>query len=264
MHSTRLRGALVLIAAACSLAVPAAATAARPAAHGDFPHLRANANQSSNWFGYVQGSLALGGTLFTSIGGDWTVPAASEHVAGQAAYSSDWIGIGGGCVDAGCALGDETLIQTGTEQDSDGTYSAWWEIIPGPSLTISMTVAPGDHMHATISELLPYANLWTITLQNLTRGESYSITVPYASTHLTAEWIEETPLLLGTDAGFAALPNLTTIAFTNATVNGANANLQPSQQMQLIDANGNVIGTPSAPNASRDGFDLCAWATSCS
>jgi hypothetical protein len=26
---------------------------------------------------------------------------------------------------------------------------------------------------------------------------------------LTAEWIEETPLLLGTNAGFAALPNLT-------------------------------------------------------
>ena len=71
-------------------------------------------------------------------------------------------------------------------------------------------------------------------------------------------------LLLGANAGFAALPNLTTIAFTNATVNGANANLQSAQELQLIDSNGNVIGSPSAPNATHNGFDVCAWATSCS
>jgi hypothetical protein len=34
--------------------------------------------------------------------------------------------------------------------------------------------------------------------------------------------------------------------------------------MQLIDSSGNVIGTPSAPNAAGSGFDACTWATSCS
>src|SRR6201997_3678535 len=159
------------------------ASAATLTAHGQLLHLapgvRANANQSSNWFGYNQGSLEQGDTLFNSISGNWTVPTATQHTSGQAEASSDWIGIGGGCVDAGCTVTDSTLIQTGTEQDVDATgapsYSAWWELVPAPSLTISnMTVAPGDHMHASISEVVPDSDVWTITLQDVTRGESFS------------------------------------------------------------------------------------------
>lgn len=41
------------------------------------------------------------------------------------------------------------------------------------------------------------------TEQNVTRGQTFTTTVPYASTHATAEWIEETPLLIGTNAGAA-------------------------------------------------------------
>jgi hypothetical protein len=33
--------------------------------------------------------------------------------------------------------------------------------------------------------------------------------------------------------------------------------------MLLTDSAGNVIGTPSAPNATHDGFTACAWATTC-
>jgi hypothetical protein len=206
--------------------------------------------------------------MFNSITGDWTVPTATQHTAGQDESSSDWIGIGGGCIDAGCTATDSTLIQTGTEQDvSSGTasYSAWWELVPAPSVTISgMTVAPGDHMHASIAETVAGSNVWTITLQDVTRGESFSQTVPYSSTHATAEWIEETPLVIGTNAGFAALPNLTNPAWTSATVNGASAGLKASEEMDLIDSNGNVIGAPSAPNATANGFDECTWASTCS
>jgi hypothetical protein len=258
---------VALLATAAVLGAPAAGAAGLPTSHGQLLQVRANTNQSSNWFGYNQGSLELGGTLFNSITGDWTVPAATTHTPGQAESSSDWIGIGGGCVDAACTVGDNTLIQTGTEQDVDASgapsYSAWWEVIPGPSLGISMTVAPGDHMHASLAELVADSNLWTITLQDLTRGETFTQLVPYPSTHLTAEWIEETPLLLGTNAGFAALPNLTNPAFTSATVNGHSASLTASEEMQLIDSNDNVIGAPSAPNTTRDGFSACTWATSC-
>jgi hypothetical protein len=101
------------------------------------------------------------------------------------------------------------LIQTGTEQDVDATgtasYSAWWELVPAPSLTIrNMTVSPGDHMHASLSEVVPDSNVWTISIQDVTRGESFSQTVPYPSTHATAEWIEETPLEIGTNAGLGS------------------------------------------------------------
>ena len=263
-----MRVSIALFAGLCAAMGLAASAGAAPSAgtHGQLLHIRANTNQSSNWFGYNIGTLERGDTLFNSVTGDWTVPTVTQHTAGQDENSSDWIGIGGGCVDAACTVGDETLIQTGTEQDVSGgqaSYSAWWELVPAPSISISMTVEPGDHMHASISELVPDTDVWTITLQDVTRNESFTQTVPYPSTHLTAEWIEETPLILGTNAGFAALPNLTSPVFDNATVNGQPANLNASEEIDLIDSNGNVIGTSSAPDPDADGFNACTWATSC-
>jgi hypothetical protein len=261
------------VAVAASAVGAGGAGAAVLTAHGQtlklVPGLHANANESSNWFGYSQGTLEQGDKLFNSISGDWTVPTATQHTAGQAEASSDWIGIGGGCVDSGCTVSDSTLIQTGTEQDVSATgapsYSAWYELVPVPSLTISsMTVQPGDHMHASLSEVVNDANVWDITIQDVTRNESYTTTVPYASTHDTAEWIEETPLEIGTDAGFADLPNLTNPAFSSGTTDGSPVKLSTSEQMDLTDSSGAVIGAPSAPNSAGSGFDECAWASSCS
>lgn len=267
----RLAVIAAVVSATCVVAAAGASASVTLKSHGQLlrlgpPHF--NTNTSTNWFGYNQGALEQGGKLFNSISGTWTVPTATRHTSGQDEASSDWIGIGGGCIDAGCTATDATLIQTGTEQDVSASgaasYSAWYELVPAPSLSISMTVDPGDQMHASISEVVNDANLWTITIQDLTRGESYTTTVPYTSTHATAEWIEETPLEIGTNAGFAALPNLTNPGWTSATVNGASAGLKSSEEMDLTDSNGNVIGAPSAPNAAANGFDECAWASTCS
>lgn len=275
MESKLNRARVLVTALACGALLLALATTANAAmrTHGSLLHITKprvglNAAQSNNWFGYNQGTLEQGSKLFNSITGDWTVPTATQHTAGQDEASSDWIGIGGGCIDAGCTVGDNTLIQTGTEQDVSGgkaSYSAWWELVPAPSITISgMTVHPGDHMHASVAETVPDSDVWNITLQNVTTGQSFSTTVPYPSTHATAEWIEETPLTFGTSgAGLAALPNLSNTPFSAGTTNGANANLKAAEEIQLIDSNGKVIGTPSAPNATADGFTDCAWATSC-
>jgi hypothetical protein len=232
-------------------------------------HAQLNANQSSNWFGYNAGALERNGAQFHSITSDWTVPAASQHTRGQSESSATWIGIGGGCLDAGCGLNDVTLIQTGTEQDVDSSghasYSAWWELVPAPAVTIGqMGVSPGDHIHASVAEGFPNSEIWTITLKDVTRNETFSTTVPYPSTHSTAEWIEETPLTIGTGGtGEASLPNLTTTQFDSATLNGAAAQLTPGEQLQLIDSSNRVIGAPSTPDAEADGFAACAWASSC-
>jgi hypothetical protein len=231
-------------------------------------HLGLNTNQSGNWFGYNQGTLEKR-KLFHSVTANWTVPKATQHRSGQAEFSATWIGIGGGCVDAGCLTVDPTLIQTGTEQDvsSSGraSYSAWWELIPAPAVTISkMSVSAGDRMYASVAEVLAGSELWKVTLKDLTKGETFTTTVPYPSTHATAEWIEETPLVFGTGGtGLAALPNLTETPFDNATVNGAGAALRSSEEIQLVNNSGAVIGTPSAPDGEADGFGACAWATSC-
>ena len=277
MRRFRRRAVVCAAAAGVGLAVYGAlATRAAGAglAHGHVVHivkpgLGVNANQSNNWFGYNQGTLEQGGKRFHSIAADWKVPAASPHTRGQDEASSDWIGIGGGCVDASCTVTDNTLIQTGTEQDvsasGKASYSAWWELIPGPSLTIGkMTVRPGDRMHAAIAETVSGSNVWRITLRDVTRGETFTRTVPYSSTQATAEWIEETPLVIGTNAGLSPLPNLSRTAFDSGRTNGAPAHLKGSERILLTDANGKVIGTPSAPDSDLDGFGLCAWATSCS
>ncbi|HEX3262395.1 MAG TPA: G1 family glutamic endopeptidase [Solirubrobacterales bacterium] len=262
-------GGLLALALAVGVLVPAAASASLDA-HGNViklvkPSLRANANESSNWFGYNQGMLERGGKRFHSIAGDWNVPRATQHKRGRAESSSTWIGIGGGCVDARCNIGDNTLIQTGTEQDvsssGKGSYSAWWEVIPGPSVTIGkLKVRPGDHMHANIAEVRP--NVWRITLRNVTRDQTFRTTVPYTSTHATAEWIEETPVVVGTNAGIADLPNLSRTIFNGGRTNGAPAGLRSSERI-LLTSNNKVVGTPSAPDRQHDGFALCAWSNRC-
>jgi hypothetical protein len=264
------RGRYAIAVTALTLALGTGGTAlsaAAPAFHGTIAAL--NANQSNNWSGYNQGTLERGSTLFSSVGGTWVVPTATQHRSGEAESSSTWIGIGGGCVDAGCTVTDNTLIQAGTEQDvgSGGraSYSAWWEIIPAPSITISgFAVHPGDTIHGVISEAATGSNVWTINLKNVTTGATFSQTVPYPSTHLTAEWIEETPLLIGTNgAGLSAMPNLGTVHFTNSTVNGGPAGLKAQEKMQLVDANGHVLATPSAP-LSPAAFNDCTYSTTCS
>ena len=51
---------------------------------------------------------------------------------------------------------------------------------------------------------------------------------------------------------------------SHGKVNGAPVKLKRAEKIKLVDANDNVIGTPSAPDSDRDGFRVCAWATSCS
>jgi hypothetical protein len=45
-------------------------------------------------------------------------------------------------------------------------------------------------------------------------------------------------------------------------VNGVNAALVPAEALQLIDANGNPIATPSDPVTGNE-FNDCAWALVC-
>jgi hypothetical protein len=283
--AARLIGGLCVQAAVlCVLAVGASSASADPGSlvHIFKPGSKANANQSTNWFGYNQGSSEQGGKQFHSVAADWTVPTATSHTKGQDEASSTWTGIGGGCVDASCTQTDNTLIQTGTEQDVDSSgnpsYSAWWEIIPLPSMTIdSLQVSPGDHMHADITETPTGSENWQITLKDVTRGQSFTTTVPYPSSYATAEWIQETPVEIGSSgAGVAALPNLSKSPFDFAATNGSPAGLKSSEEMQLVESSGGslggllgggstkVIGAPSAPDSDFDGFNVCAWQTTCS
>jgi hypothetical protein len=53
------------------------------------------------------------------------------------------------------------------------------------------------------------------------------------------------------------------VNFSGATVNGAPANLDSSEAMQLVNGSGQVLATPSNPSPSKAAFNDCTYATSC-
>ena len=154
---------------------------------------------SSNWSGYS----ASGGT-FTSVTGTWTVPTVSATTAGA---DATWVGIGG--------IDSRDLIQAGTEATASGgevSYNAWIEMLPASSKPISLGVNPGDWVTVTISE--KSADQWTIALKNITTGGAYNTTVQYASSHSSAEWVQEAPSV---GRGTVPLDDFGTLKFEGAS-----------------------------------------------
>ena len=276
MIKTTISGLTIAAASLTVLALAGTATAARSGAGDEVIHIvhvaggQLNTNTSDNWSGYNIGAdypQVAAGTTFTNITGEWTVPTARQDTAGQAEDSASWIGIGGGCVTDNCDVTDSTLIQAGTEQDVSSTgqasYDAWWEIIPEPETEVSLPVSAGNKIYVSIDEATT-PGIWSITIDNLSTGESFSTTTPYSSSMDTAEWIEETPLEIGAGStGLAAMPKLGTVHFTDATLNAANPGFQTADEIQLVTSSGQVLATPSAPSAAQNSFNDCVWSTTC-
>ncbi len=163
-----------------------------------------------NWAGYVAASdMQNPQPTVVGVNGSWTVPAVTE--TGSDAFSAVWIGIGGEF--------DQTLIQIGTEQDSlggQGQYSAWYELLPADSVTIgTMDVFPGDRMEASIRLSSSATNRWTISITDITTGQSYQRSLIYSSGQFSADWIVERPVVNNVLSALADFGNVT---FTNCLV----------------------------------------------
>jgi len=263
---------------AFSLVAPASSTAGRaPARTADLASVvhsvrmdppassRFADSQSNNWSGYGLGYLSSN-TLYSSISGTWVVPAAKQETKGQAEHGATWIGIGGGCYSTSCTGSDETLIQAGTEQDvskkGKASYSAWYELIPETSTTESIKINPGDVINCSIVQTSQ--GQWTIKLTDKTDKQSFTESTAYPSDESTAEWIVETPVVVGGGGtGVANLPNLGKVKFTNAQVNGGPAGLVAADAIQLVDSNNKPLATPSKPTAGGTAFVDCTYASTC-
>ena len=149
------------------------------------PAALAGATVSSNWAGYA---VHRSGVKYRKVVGTWTQPSAT-CTAGEPTYSSVWVGLGG------FSTNSKALEQIGTEVDCSaaGTVvsSAWNELVPAPSRNIRMRVAPSDVMNASV---IVNGQRVTLTLNDLTRGTTYSRTVRVSPIDVTsADWIVETP-----------------------------------------------------------------------
>ncbi len=228
---------------------------------------QAGTNQSSNWSGYNVGASYPGeptGVTFTAVADKWTVLAATRHTRGQAGHSATWAGIGGGCVTDDCSVTDSTLIQAGAELDvskaGKPSHGAWWEIIPEPQTKVTLPVSAGDKIKVSVSEITTRGD-WSVVIDNLTTSRRFSTRTPYGSSMDTAEWIEETPLIIGTGGtGPAAMPNLGTVHFISASLIGVNPHFQAVDEIQLVTSSGKIV---AAPGPDLAGFNDCIWRMAC-
>ncbi len=253
-----------------------------------------NEVQTSNWSGYAIANFESGASYtqaqatWTVTSVSYTAPppvchtykfgsfkykfCSSSHP--QWEYSSSWVGIGGYCEDAACSTVDNTLIQLGTEHDASSSnateYYAWVEMLPNnpiiispsypscTSLSCAYPVRPNDVITASLqcmANCTPGANqTWLLQMNNQTQGWNFEQSVSYASTLLSAEWIEEAP---SSSAGVLPLANYGTANF-DPTVNVEqvpNFASGLTNAIQMVDPYGET-SNPSTADTS-DVFNTC-------
>ena len=172
---------------------------------------------STNWSGYA----ATGATgAFKSVSSSWTQPAVT--CTSKATYSSFWVGLDG--------YSNSALEQTGTEADCVGgraEYGAWWEVLPAAESPYSVTVAPGDHLSASVVD--NGNGTFTMTLSDSTQGWTKTTTHAGSSGYKdsSAEVIAEATEVNGR---IANLSNFGTVTFSGSTAGGtALGSLSPTE-----------------------------------
>jgi hypothetical protein len=180
------------------------------------------ASTAANWSGYVQTGT------YTEVTGTFTVPTAvGTATAGAAVCTtsstttcpsevSQWVGLDG-------VLPSTPLIQAGVSEAS-GSDEAFWEILPGASNEISITVSPGDRITVTIFKAS--SNLWAIAVDDDTTGQLFRTEQTYTGPGATADFVVEAPspvtspntvLPLASFSPAIDFTNLQTVGDTTAT-----------------------------------------------
>jgi hypothetical protein len=205
----------------------------------------------SQWSGYMVASdIQNRSPAVSSVSASWVVPEVTP--SDNFTFSGIWVGIGG--------YGEDTLIQTGTEQEyfhGRAVYYAWYELLPNFLVEIPhIRVQPGDSITASISLVNENENTWTIKLRDVTRNEHFEKTFVYNSSRLSAEWVVERPKVNGT---VSTLADFGTVAFTDcrASVDGVNGVIGNFSYAQLVMHDGDAPLVSVTPlTVDKSGFTV--------
>ena len=232
------------------------------------PGALADVTRSTNWAGYA---IHRAGVSFHRVSASWIQPNAT-CTPGKPSYSSAWVGLGG------YSPVSSALEQIGTEVDCNGAgkvvSSAWYELVPAPSKTISLVVAPGDAVHATVTVT---GHRVVVELQNLTRHRRFRKTLHSPAIDVSsAEWILEAPSECVSQFSCQALPlaNFGSITFGSASASASQGRagtiagggwtrtkikLTPGAQRLIVARNSSDTAGTAVPSALRRGgssFDV--------
>lgn len=209
---------------------------------------------SLDWSGYiVVTDYTNQQPIVSSVKGSWIVPKVNVNDSPHNSFSAAWIGIGGQT--------DETLIQIGTEHDCINgmdTYSAWYEMLPNDSVTITtINVSPGDQITASMTLINPTNYEWSIQISDDTKGQVFQQNFIYHSSRLSAEWIVERPEI---NNRFSTLCDFGKIVFTDATVtmNTKSGNIGnfPSYMVTINDRQNNQLTSVSSLTSKGSSFTV--------
>jgi Peptidase A4 family len=159
------------------------------------------------WAGYV---VRAGDRSFNSATASWTQPRVVCNRPGSSA--AFWIGLGG------ARAGSKSLEQIGTSADCSEravvSYSAWYQLFPAPPVELTVSVAPGDRLTASVSVT---AGIVGLSLRNNTSGEAFSTEIWMRAPETdSAEWIVEAPSACFATCAPLPLADFGTARFTSA------------------------------------------------
>jgi hypothetical protein len=219
------------------------------------------AQVSTNWAGYVVQRRAPT-ARFTRVIGAWTEPSATCSV-GRPTYAAFWVGLGGHRSRA------SALEQTGTEADCNrsgrASYSAWYELVPNPPVSVKLQVRPGDAIAASVTAS---AGSVILHLRDLTNGGVFSRRVGNQEPDTSsAEWIAEAPSACDR-GGCQTLPltNFGSVTFSGASAVAANGHRgtlsDPAWKAVEIEIQGDLAALSASRGPTFAGATPCAASSS--
>ncbi len=174
---------------------------------------------STNWGGYA---ISTANGAVSDVKGSWVVPTFQGSCSGLYNFSAAafWVGIDG--------YSSNTVEQIGTIIEclslfnvSSVVYYAFYEFYPAGTVTIPLTVSPGDHVSAQVS-YTSSTGIYVVSLADTTTGNTYSASSSssVSGNRSSAEWIAEAPY--SSIRGILPLVDFGTVHFTacSATISG--------------------------------------------
>ncbi len=232
------------------------------------PAAMADTATSSNWAGYA---AHRAGVSFQKVTASWRQPSVS-CTPGVHTYSAYWVGIGG------YSPTSTALEQIGTEADCAASgrpvLSAWYELVPAPSMSISFPLSAGDVIDATV---IVRGHRVTLSLYDATRHHDFTRTQTVANVDTSsAEWIVEAPSVCTGGYSCRTLPlaDFGAAAFTSARAQSSTGRLggvrSPAWSTTKIDllpggrqfvaypdsGSGGGVATPGALQAGGSAFKV--------
>jgi hypothetical protein len=170
-----------------------------------FAHETGHSGADSNWGGY-----AVTGGTFTSVTGDWVVPALNcSATAGDISF---WSGLDGWTSSSVEQIGLDAVCTSGGKIE----YNPWVEMYPANSIYFTETVQAGDTMTSSVTT--GGTGSFTLVLADPTQGWTKTYTKTLKSAALSsAEVIDEA---IGSQ-DIPPCPDFGSIRFSDVTANGA-------------------------------------------